>query len=91
MNIPRNGSAFIVFKLISTADGFTPVSGRSGYDVRLSRGGGAFSEPEHEPTEIGYGWYSLLVTNDTEILGPLILVATDAAVRGDAVCQVIAI
>jgi hypothetical protein len=90
MIIPQNTASTIVFKLVSTLNGYTPVAGNSGFDCFISINGGAFSEPTNAPTEIGNGWYAVeLTATETANKGQIVLFAENTGVRGDAVASVI--
>lgn len=63
------------FMVDSTDD----ISGKTGLTVTLtiSKAGAAFASPANSPTELGNGWYSIVLTNvDTNTAGDLLYHAT---------------
>jgi hypothetical protein len=66
------------FKMVSSADHLTPITGLAGsVVVTISKNGGAFSTPLGVISEIGSGWYQVAGNaTDEGTLGPLVLRAT---------------
>jgi hypothetical protein len=74
----RSASDAIPFRLVSSADNHTPVTGASP-TVLISKNAQAFGAPIGTISEIGHGDYVVNPSNiDTNELGPLLLVASAA-------------
>ena len=73
MLIEKNGTSLVVFLLVDSTDGATPVVGIQP-DVEISVNGSSFRTTTNSATEIGAGWYGVLLgANDTQTEGPVIL------------------
>lgn len=66
----------LVFYMVATSDGYTPITGLSP-TVTLSKNGGAFATPAGSVTEISGGFYKVAANaTDSNTLGTLALKAT---------------
>jgi hypothetical protein len=77
--IPQAIAKLVLLKAYQSSDHVTPATGQT-IAVVISQNGGAFANPSAgsvSGTEIGYGWYYLILsTTDTGTLGPLIVRGT---------------
>lgn len=76
MLISQGDTPVVVFFMASTADSSVGVTGITP-SVSVSVNGGSFVSATNVPTEIGSGWYKILLdATETASLGPLVLEAT---------------
>lgn len=80
----------LVFRMLSTTDGFTPTTGLT-VTVTLSKNGGAFAAAAGAVTEIANGYYQVAANaTDSNTLGGLILYGTGTGAKANAVFEVVA-
>lgn len=71
----------LVFKLVQTTDGYTPVTSATP-TVLIRKEGGSFASPAGAVTEIAHGYYRVAANaTDTNTLGTLVLYATATGAR----------
>lgn len=80
----------LVFRMLSTTDGFNVVTGLT-VTVTLSKNGGAFAAAAGAVSEIANGYYMVAANaTDSNTLGTLALYATGTGAKGNAVFEVVA-
>lgn len=80
----------LVFRMLSTTDGFTPTTGLT-VTVTLSKNGAAFAAAAGAVTEIANGYYAVAANaTDSNTLGGLMLYATGTGAKGYAQFEIVA-